>query len=78
MTLGRDLPKSIDLVLLDGAKGLYNDVLDLLESRLRPGALLLGDNADMCPDYLERVRAIGSGYLSIPFADDVELSMKIG
>lgn len=77
-TLGRDLPEVIDLVLLDGAKGLYNDILDRLESRLRPGALLLGDNADMCPDYLQRVRAPGGGYLSIPFGDDVELSMKIG
>lgn len=78
VTLGRDLPESIDLVLLDGAKGLYNDILDLLESRLSPGAILLGDNADMCPDYLKRVRAIGGGYLSVPFADDIELSMKIG
>jgi predicted O-methyltransferase YrrM len=77
-TLGRDLPEVIDLVLLDGAKGLYNDILNLLESRLRLGALLLGDNADMCPDYLERVRAVGGGYLSIPFGDDVELSMRIG
>lgn len=76
-TLARDLPETIDLVLLDGAKGLYNDILDRLESRLRPGALLLGDNADMCPDYLARVRAAGGGYLSIPFGDDVELSMKI-
>jgi predicted O-methyltransferase YrrM len=77
-TLSRDLPAAIDLVLLDGAKGLYNDILDRIESRLRPGALLLGDNADMCPDYLERVRAAGGGYLSIPFGGDVELSMRIG
>jgi len=77
-TLARDLPETIDLVLLDGAKGLYTDILDRLESRLRPGALLLGDNADMCPDYLARVRAPGGGYLSIPFGEDVELSMKIG
>jgi predicted O-methyltransferase YrrM len=77
-TLGRDLPETIDLVLLDGAKGLYSDILDRLESRLRPGALLLGDNADMCPEYLERVRAAGSRYFSIPFGDDIELSMKIG
>ena len=76
-TLGCDLPETIDLVLLDGAKGLYNDILDRLESRLRPGALLLGDNADMCPDYLARVRAAGGGYLSIPFGGDVELSLKI-
>ncbi len=77
-TLGVDLPASVDLVLLDGAKALYGDVLDLLEPRLRPGALIVADNADYCPDYLARVRAPDSGYLSIAFAEDVELSMRIG
>ncbi|WP_093226028.1 O-methyltransferase [Sphingomonas sp. NFR15] len=77
-TLAHDLPETIDLVLLDGAKALYGDILDLLESRLRPGALLIADNADMCPEYLTRVRDAGRGYLSVPFADDVEVSMRIG
>jgi predicted O-methyltransferase YrrM len=77
-TLAHDLPETIDLVLLDGAKGLYADILDLLESRLRPGALIVADNADWCPDYLARVRSIEQGYLSVPFAEDVELSMRIG
>ena len=77
-TLASDLPETIDLVLLDGAKALYGDILDLLESRLRPGALLIADNADMCPDYLARVRADGGGHLSVPFGSDVELSMRIG
>jgi predicted O-methyltransferase YrrM len=75
-TLRANLPDSIDLVLLDGAKALYLDVLRLLEPRLRPGALVLADNADMCPEYLERVRDEGSGYLSLPFAEDVELSLR--
>jgi predicted O-methyltransferase YrrM len=77
-TLARDLPEQIDLVLLDGAKGLYPDILALLESRLRPGALILADNADWSPDYLARVRSPARGYLSVPFAEDVELSMRIG
>jgi predicted O-methyltransferase YrrM len=76
-TLARDMPPSIDLVLLDGAKSLYVKVLTLLEPRLRRGALLVADNADMCPEYVERVRAAGGGYLSVPFVDDVELSMKV-
>jgi predicted O-methyltransferase YrrM len=76
-TLARDMPPSIDLILLDGAKSLYVNVLTLLEPRLRPGALLVADNADMCPEYVERVRAAGGGYLSVPFVDDVELSMKV-
>jgi predicted O-methyltransferase YrrM len=76
-TLARDLPESIDLVLLDGAKSLYPRVLALLEPRLRAGALIVGDNADMSPEYLAHVRAPGAGYLSVPFAEDVELTMKL-
>ncbi|HDR9474232.1 O-methyltransferase [Burkholderia multivorans] len=77
-TLACDLPESIDLLLLDGAKALYNDVLDLVESRLRAGALIVADNADYCPDYLARVRDPRNGYLSVPFGADVELSMRLG
>ena len=77
-TLAVDLPGSIDLLLLDGAKALYVDVLKLVEGRLRPGALVVADNADYSPDYLTHVRAPGSGYLSVPFGGDVELSMKVG
>ncbi|MCY1233960.1 Methyltransferase domain protein [compost metagenome] len=77
-TLSADLPQSIDLLLLDGAKALYPDVLALVESRLRPGALIVADNADHSPEYLARVRAADSGYLSVPFADDVELSIRLG
>ncbi|WP_439449470.1 O-methyltransferase [Stenotrophomonas sp. ATs4] len=76
-SLAADLPESIDLVLLDGAKVLYPEVLDLLQARLRPGALVLADNADDSPAYLQRMHADGSGYLSLPFADDVELSMRL-
>jgi len=77
-TLASALPDSVDLLLLDGAKALYGDVLDLVENRLRPGALVVADNADHSPDYLKRVRSPGSGYLSVPFGDDVELSMRLG
>lgn len=77
-TLSVDLPEAIDLVLLDGAKALYADVLGLLERRLRSGAFVVADNADDCPGYVARVRHPGRGYLSVPFADDVELSMRLG
>ncbi len=77
-TLSRDLPETIDLVLLDGAKGLYPAILSLLEPRLRAGALIVADNADWSPAYLERVRSPANGYVSIPFAADVELSMRLG
>jgi predicted O-methyltransferase YrrM len=77
-TLSVDLPQTIDLVLLDGAKGLYPDILRLLEKNLRPGALIVADNADDSPEYLARVRSPANGYLSVPFAADVELSMRVG
>ena len=54
----RPVPEDhVDLVLLDGAKGLYPAVLALLEERLRPGALIVADNADRSPEYLYRVRS---------------------
>jgi predicted O-methyltransferase YrrM len=77
-TLSVDLPETIDLVLLDGAKALYPEILSLVESRLKVGALIVADNADMSPDYLKRVRSPTSGYLSVAFAEDVELSMRLG
>ena len=76
-TLARDLPEPIDLVLLDGHKPLYLAVLELLAPRLRPGACLVADNADASPDYVARVRAPDGGYLSLPFASEVELSIKL-
>jgi predicted O-methyltransferase YrrM len=76
-TLAADLPEVIDLVLLDGAKRLYPKVLSLLEPRLRPGALVVADNADWSPEYLAGMRTPTGGYASVPFAGDVELSMKL-
>ena len=67
----------IDLVLLDGAKALYPEILDLLENHLGPGAIIVADNADDSPDYLARVRRPGSGYMSTLFAEDVELTVRI-
>jgi predicted O-methyltransferase YrrM len=77
VTLREALPQSIDLVLLDGAKPLYLKVLTLLEPRLHAGSLIVADNADWSPEYLSRVRAADGGYLSIPFREDVELSMRL-
>ncbi|MET0284938.1 MAG: class I SAM-dependent methyltransferase [Polyangiales bacterium] len=72
----RELPTQVDGLLLDGHKPLYAKVLALVAPRLRPGAFIIADNADMCPEYVQAVRAPGSGYLSIPFADDVELTVR--
>ncbi|PMV17768.1 MULTISPECIES: O-methyltransferase [unclassified Pseudomonas] len=77
VTLASDLPDSVDLLLLDGAKTLYGDVLGLVEKHLRPGALVVADNTDYCPEYLAHVRAPENGYVSVPFADDIELSIRL-
>ena len=77
-TLSVDRPETIDLLLLDGAKALYPEVLSLMESRLRPGAFIVADNAEHSPEYLAHVRSPATGYMSTPFADDVELSMRLG
>jgi predicted O-methyltransferase YrrM len=76
-TLSRDLPGTVDLVLLDGHKPLYTKVLALVAPRLRSGSYLVADNADACAEYKALVRAPGSGYLSVPFGDEVELTMKL-
>ncbi len=75
-SLSRDLPARIDLVLLDGAKSLYPRILALLEPHLGPGALVVADNADHSPELLARLRESGS-YLSVPFAADVEVSIRL-
>ncbi|CAG2323879.1 O-methyltransferase [Burkholderia sola] len=75
--LAADLPDSVDLLLLDGAKALYPEILALVEPRLRAGAFVVADNAEYSPDYLAYVRAPEHGYLSVPFGGDVELSMRL-
>jgi len=78
VTLTTGLPDVIDLVLLDGAKALYPEVLALLQARLAPGAMIVADNADWSPEYLATVRDVDAGWLSVPFGPDVEVSMRLG
>jgi len=77
-TLASGLPDTVDLLLLDGAKSLYMEILALVEGRLRPGAVIVADNADHCPEYLEHVRRPDNGYLSMPFTDEVEFTIRLG
>jgi predicted O-methyltransferase YrrM len=76
-TLAKDIPDAIDLVLLDGHKPGYPKILELLAPRMRSGACIVADNADASPAYIARVRSAGGGFVSVPFAEDVELSMKL-
>ena len=65
-TLRSDPLRGIDLVLLDGAKTMYLDVLKLIEPGIRPGGIVASDNTDHdgLGPFLDYVRAPGNGYLS--------------
>lgn len=72
----------VDFVLLDGWKELYLPVIELLEPRLSPGALIVADNtsmADLQP-YLDHVRDPANGYVSVDFlardSDSMEISVR--
>lgn len=74
----------VDFVLLDGWKDLYLPVIELLEPRLKTGALIVADNAsaaDLQP-YLDRVRNPDNGYVSFNFlvreSDSMEISCRTG
>jgi predicted O-methyltransferase YrrM len=71
------LLESIDLVLPDGAKALYPAVLGLVQASLRPGAMVVPDNADHSRSTWSTWVTI-KRYLSMPFGEDVELSVQLG
>ncbi len=64
-----DVGGDVDLLLNDGAFALYLPVLKLVEPWLRPGAIVLGENA-FEPGYLDYVRDPANGYLSQPLPLD--------
>ena len=76
-TLACDLPPKLDLVLLDGAKGLYADILRRVESCLRPGSLVLADDSHHSPELVSWMRSDTNRYLSVPLVGNLELSMRI-
>lgn len=63
-TLKDGIGGEIDLVHLDGAFHLYLPVLTLLEPHLKPGTIVIGENA-VEPGYLDYVRNSQNGYLSL-------------
>ena len=64
-------------MLLDGAKALYVDILERIQGSLRPGSLVLADDARHCQEFVSRMRSDGGRYLSVPLADDLEISMRL-
>ncbi len=70
-TLKWDVGGGIDMVMLDGAFTLYLPILRLLEPHLRPGAMIIGENAFVQGSgYLDYVRDPRNGYLSLPLPFD--------
>jgi predicted O-methyltransferase YrrM len=59
----KDAGGEVDLALIDGAWSLYLPVLKLIEPRLRPGAVILAENA-FAEEYLEYVRSPANGYIA--------------
>lgn len=76
-TLAIDLPETFDLVLLDGAKSLYADILNCVQERLRPGSLVLVDDARYCAEFISHMRTDVNRYVSVPLAGDLEISMRL-
>jgi predicted O-methyltransferase YrrM len=76
-SLTHDLPETFDLVLLDGAKALYADILQLIETHLCPGSLVLSDDSHRCQEFVNWMRSDAHGYMSVPLVGDLEISMRL-
>jgi predicted O-methyltransferase YrrM len=79
----RDLPRRVDLLFLDGANDLYVEILELVERRLAPGALVVADLSAgdrHCRDYRDHVHDPERGYVSVdlPLDDGVVISARDG
>jgi predicted O-methyltransferase YrrM len=81
-TLKGGIEGGIDVLLLDGWKPLYLPMLEFLEPRLAPGALVVADDLAVAPDalasYVGYVREAGNGYVSVevPLGDRIEISVR--
>ena len=78
-----DAPSGIDLLLLDGWKDGYLPVLNLLTSKLRPGAVVLADNINTFKElrsYVAHVQSGTNGFVSetLPLGDGFEYSVYTG
>lgn len=73
----------VDLLFLDGWNNLYLSVLDLLEPKLAPGALVIADLSEDDPEqipYCERMHDPARGYVSVdvPLDAGVVVSVRVG
>jgi predicted O-methyltransferase YrrM len=72
--------EAVDLLFLDGWNNLYLSVLDLLEPRLSPGALVIADLSEDDPEqiaYCERMRDPDSGYVTVDVPLDAGVVVSV-
>jgi len=80
----KEVPEPLDLVFLDGWKDLYIPVLELLKPKLRPGAVVLGDNIftfrKSLRPYVEYLQSGKNGFESVTLriSDGTEYSCYLG
>jgi len=80
----KEVPEPLDLVFLDGWKDLYLPVLELLAPRLRPGAVVLGDDIlsfrKSLRPYVDYVQSGEKGFESttLRISDGIEYSLRVG
>jgi predicted O-methyltransferase YrrM len=82
----RELPEPVDLLLLDGWLDLRLPILQIVEPRLRPGALVVVDDVDLdigrgvYEEFRDYIDDPANGYLSItlPVHQGVQLALKLG
>lgn len=77
------ISEPVNFVLLDGWKDLYVPVIQLLEPKLSPGALVIADNTGL-PDaqpYVNYVRDPANGFVGVSFpvrdSDAMEISCRV-
>jgi predicted O-methyltransferase YrrM len=80
----RDVEGPIDMVLLDGWKDGYLDILQLLKPKLRPRAMVLADNIfrfkRALKPYVDYVESGTNGFVSstLEISDGFEMSVFVG
>lgn len=80
----RDDPDAIDLLFLDGWKDLYLPLLELLQPRLRSGAVVLADNIftfrKALQPFVDHVQSGDHGFVSttLPIGAGLEYAVYVG
>jgi predicted O-methyltransferase YrrM len=77
-----ETPRPVDLLFLDGWNDLYLEVLDLVEPRLRAGALVvadLGSDDPACDAYRGHLEDPANGYATttVPLDAGVVVSVRL-